>query len=67
MGEAATETQADEEDSPLLGADTNSAVNATDDAAPVGITGLGLSSAPLSALASGRSSRRYSSVTTADY
>ena len=57
-----------EEDSPLLGADTNSTVNATDAAALVGITRHGgLSSAPVSALGGGRSSRCYGSVTTVDY
>ena len=57
-----------EEDSPLLGADTNSAVNATDAAALVGRTRHhGISSAPVSALGGGRSSRCYSMVTTVDY
>ena len=64
MGDAATEAQGNEEDSPLLGADSNSAVNASDAAVLVDTTGLRL--APLSALASGRS-RCYSSITTVDY
>ena len=56
-----------EEDSPLLGADTKSTVNATEAAALVGITRHdGLLSAPVSALGGGRSSRCYSSVTTVD-
>ena len=66
-GEAATRTRRNEEDIPLLGAPrTKSAVAAIDDAEALGDkTGLGISSAPLSALANGLSSNRcYSSLKT---
>jgi len=68
-GEAATRSRRNEEDIPLLGAPrTKSAVDASDAAEALGDrTGLGLSSAPLSALASGLSSNRcYSSLKTID-
>jgi hypothetical protein len=66
-GEAATRTRRNEEDIPLLGAPrTKSAVAATDAAEALGDkTGLGISSAPLSALANGLTSNRcYSSLKT---
>ena len=68
-GEAATRSRRNEEDIPLLGAPrTKSAVDAADAAEALGDKiGLGLSSAPLSALASGLSSNRcYSSLKTID-
>ena len=68
-GEAATRSRRNEEDIPLLGAPrTKSAVDASDAVEALGDKiGLGLSSAPLSALASGLSSNRcYSSLKTID-
>ena len=68
-GEAATRSRRNEEDIPLLGAPrTKSAVDASDAAEALGDKiGLGFSSAPLSALASGLSSNRcYSSLKTID-